>query len=155
MGRRGPAPSSAKSKKLRGNPGKRKPVEEVKLPAGCPEPPVPLVGRVRAIWDYSVSALQASGVLALADRDALFRYCIAQANVETLGSICAKLKFNSEADNKAMRLLTTSMRTASDLAEKLYLTPAARARLKAPDTPKEDDPLTKLLKAKAERKKQA
>lgn len=152
MGRRGPAPQSAATRKLRGNPGKRKIAEEVKLPAGTPGPP-PWLGKLaREIWSYTVDSLKGSVVLALADRGALAAYCDAEAKAARLSEKCDKLKLDDESDNKLMRLCVTWARAAADFRVQLYLTPAARARLKAPDGPKDDDPLAALLRAKAARK---
>jgi P27 family predicted phage terminase small subunit len=145
MGRRGPIPKTAAQKRLTGNPGKRPIADRLELPPGTPDAP-PWLGKLaREIWDYTVAALKDSIVLALADRDALARYCVAQAQVERLTAACERLKFVDEADNKVARLHAAALRTASDLAQQLYLTPAARSRANVDLSQREPDPFELFL----------
>lgn len=150
MGVRGAPAQDAELKALRGNPGCRPIQQPPKVPGGWPKPPPGLTAPARAIWRYTCKVLGESRIVSTADRDHLTRYCAAQAEVMRLQKIVGKCKLISGSDElgdelKLFRALQSALRTATDLAVQLGLTPAARARLKAPE-PEQQDELEAFLR---------
>lgn len=147
MGARGPRPKPLSLKLLAGNPGRR-PLTDgagVRFAPGVPSVPSHLGARARAVWRRVVKELDAAGVLAVADRDALAAYCCCVADVEELTRLIdaeglmvevPTVDRNGELTGDTVRKPHPALKWRSDLllkvkqfAAEFGLTPASRSRV--------------------------
>lgn len=159
MGLRGPAPKSAAIKRLRGNPGGRKLVDDQPKPDGTiPTCPDWLRGEAVTKWEQLAPQLHACGILANIDGDVLATYCQAWARwkeaEEMVGKSSQILK-SAEGSiyiNPALGASSMAIKQMLACMTKLGLSPTDRARLKV-DAPIKETSLAEMLFNQAKRKK--
>lgn len=148
MGSRGPKGEPDNVRELRGNPGKRAPQPTVKAVPGVPEAPEWLSEAAKAEWERVSPELARIGVLSRLDRGALTSYCFWWAVFEDLASTVMALEESERVvdDNRGSvkkNPLIQQCRDASDRyqawAQQCALTPAARGRMRAPESEPGDD----------------
>jgi P27 family predicted phage terminase small subunit len=77
MGKRGPAPTPTNLRLLRGESRPSRINADEPVPGNRqPEPPVDISPEIRAVWDRVVPELRVMGVLAGADEDLIYAYCV-------------------------------------------------------------------------------
>lgn len=159
-GRR-PLPTAVK--KLRGNPGKRKPNKnEPAAPVGDPEMPKGLSAAAAKEWKAIVPELRQLGVLSKIDRAALAAYCHAYARwfqaeeeIRKLGIVVKEpiLLQGLETDyvrykkNPAVTISETATKIMKAFLVEFGMTPSSRSRIHV-EKPPENDPLEDFLKGK-------
>lgn len=168
MGRgpgRRPLPTAVK--KLRGNPGKRKPNPDEPLPAsGVPEIPAGLSDVATAEWKAITPALERLGVLASIDGKALAAYCECYATwrqaaeeVAAKGIIIEEPIVGGPIEdrevigykykrNPAVTIANDAMKLMKSFLIEFGLTPASRSRLRI-EKPKAVDPMDAYLRGGA------
>lgn len=161
MAGRRPLPDAIK--KLRGNPGKRKPTNnERDLAAidGVPEMPDDLPELAQKEWKSIVPQLQLLGVLKAVDGKALAAYCYcfarwmqAEKEVERLGILVETSVVDEESGevihtqikrNPAIAVIEKALMTMKAFLIEFGLTPASRSRLKI-EAPKGPDAMDAFL----------
>jgi P27 family predicted phage terminase small subunit len=133
---------------------KTAPTTDPDPPQGRPVPPTTLKGEARAEWDRMVDRLEASKTLSIVDDAVLYRYCQLHARAERLERNIAELKspfYVDSVGNPKVHPGFAQLR-AYDQALRGYLvefgmTPAARSRVKVPDTPAPVDPFAEFAAA--------
>jgi len=134
---RGRKPKATATKKLEGNPGKRKlNNREPKYGAELPRCPHHLSKAARVEWRRLVRELGASGVLKVADRDALAAYCTAFARWAEAEAMIVKsgpvLKSEGGGlyQNPYLSIANRSIDQLIKIGSEFGLTPSSRTRLK-------------------------
>jgi P27 family predicted phage terminase small subunit len=142
MGRRGPAPAPAKLKLLRGEtrPSRVNYREPRPLP-GLPERPADLIAGAEIVWQRSVAALAAMGVLSGADRDLLrvyaetvVRYEQAATLYATTGPLIVGARRGELVKNPLAAMVRDLGSQVQHLGRELGLSPAGRASLHAAES---------------------
>lgn len=120
-------------------------------PKGRPPTPKTLKGEALAEWDRMVDRLEVSKTLSIVDDAVLYRYCQLHARAERLERQIATLRspFYTDAFGNPRVHPGFAQLRAHDQALRGYLvefgmTPAARSRVKVPDTPAPLDPLAEF-----------
>lgn len=152
MGKRGPAPTPAKLRVLRGNPGRR-PIPDAPEPAaGLPIQPAGMSDQARAIWDRIIRDYGETGVLTGVDGDALRVYCEAVVRyeyaaqmLEQSGPLVKGARQGDLIKNPLHQIVRDNADLIRAFARELGFTPSARSAL-AEVKPKETaDPLAKWM----------
>jgi P27 family predicted phage terminase small subunit len=120
-------------------------------PKGRPPPPKTLKGEALAEWDRMVDRLDVSKTLSIVDDAVLYRYCQLHARADRLERQIARLKsafYVDHVGNPKVHPAFAQLR-AYDQALRGYLvefgmTPAARSRVKVPETPAPVDPFAEF-----------
>jgi P27 family predicted phage terminase small subunit len=153
---RGRKPKPTSVKKLTGNPGRRPlPDAEPKYAPSAGDCPLWLSERAREEWQILSAELKTLGMLARVDAASLASYCQAVAAVEQAqvdidkhGLVLSQYDGNGNerrVKNPAWNVQKDAMLLIQKFASEYGFTPAARARVKAPNVQKEDDPLGDFL----------
>jgi len=156
----GRRPLPTATKKLRGNPGKRKLNDaEPVAPLGVPEMPKGLGKTAAAEWKSIVPDLIALGVLSKVDAKALAAYChsfarwfqaeqdvtkygvIVEEPVLLMGEPTGYMRLKK---NPACTVSETAMKTMKSFLVEFGMTPASRTRIRI-EKPKQEDPLDAYL----------
>lgn len=134
---RGRKPKPTATKKLEGNPGKRKlnnaePQYRVKPPT-CPHH---VTGLARREWRRLVREMRASGVLAVVDRNALAAYCVAFARWADAEEKLAKSGMILKSDggglyqNPYLAIANRAIEQLIKIGSEFGFTPSSRTRIK-------------------------
>lgn len=149
MGKRGPAPTPAKLKLLRGNPGRR-PIPEVPEPSGFPLRPDGMSEAAQALWERVIRDYEATGVLTGVDADALRVYCEAVVRyehaaqlLEESGPLVRGVRQGDLVKNPLHQVVRDNADLIRAFARELGFTPAARSSLVDIKQKPIDDPLAK------------
>ncbi len=146
MGTRGPPPTPTNVLAMRGSWRANRNPNEPRPQRGRPRCPKWLDAYAKAAWKQLIPKLDAMGVLTTADKNALVRYCRLWSRWRQAEEFLQKrgdsyLAKDSQGNLKGIRAYP-QVRMANQLAEQLLrlenhfgLTPAARARLEAPQQP--------------------
>ncbi len=144
----GRKPKPTHLKLIDGNPGKRDLPENEPVPrAAYPDKPDDFETKAASdCWDRMVKELEAMGILAAADRDAMEFYCETYAVWKTAKVSTAKglmVKRGTKEDpqpvtNPAWRIARDAMNACLRIGESFGLTPAARSRIELPDVGGDD-----------------
>jgi P27 family predicted phage terminase small subunit len=111
-------------------------------PKPRPEPPrcpADAAAEVRAIWDYTVTELDAMGNAYAADRDALRAYCEAVVSHRRACAVLAKSSVlikgihGNMVRNPAVAIQRDTAQTIRSYAQEFGLTPSARTRIELRD----------------------
>ena len=143
MGKRGPAPSPAKLKVLRGEtrPSRVNYAEPEPRP-GLPEKPLDLIEGAGAVWDRVVRELGHTGVITAVDTDSLRAYAEAVARYEEAARFYSGPLIKGKGGELVRSPLHQIMRDNASLlllfARELGLTPSARSGIRAPSQPASD-----------------
>jgi P27 family predicted phage terminase small subunit len=142
MGKKGPRPTPARLKLLRGNPGRRPVEDRTPRPArGVPKAPPHLSKEAKAEWKRVTAELDAAGLLTRADRAALAAYCVVWARwVEAETALAAKGPVYATAEgnlaqNPWLWVCNKALDQLRAYAVQFGLSPASRTRLEAPPPP--------------------
>ncbi len=155
---RGRKPKPTESKKLEGNPGKRKLNDkEPKPDVVIPECPPHLEGEARKEYKRITEELLKLKIITKIDRATLVSYCQAWADllhatkmVKKEGEVLYSDKGNAYL-NPWKGIQTSSMDRIARLSSEFGMTPSSRSRLKV-ETPTEEDEMEKMLMAAARKK---
>lgn len=137
MGKRGPAPRPTALKLLNGDRESRINREEPIPRDALPIPPRKISDDVREIWDYTLRELNAMGIAAAADRDALVCYCEAvvthrkASEMVAASTVLVKGLHGGLVRNPALAIQRDAAHTIRALAQEFGLTPSARTRIRA------------------------
>lgn len=150
MGKRGPAPTPAKLRVLRGNPGRR-PIPDAPEPtAGLPVVPDGMSDESKAVWERLIRDYGHTGVLTGVDGDALRVYCEAVVRYEYAAAMLEKsgpLVKGARSGELVKNPLHQVVRDNADLirafARELGFTPSARSALADVKQKPAEDPLEK------------
>jgi P27 family predicted phage terminase small subunit len=152
MGRRGPTPKPKALKKAQGTYQKCRDRElaEVTLPAGAPPVPDDLPPAALSRWSEVVAELVPLGTLAKTDGGALEAYCRSWAQWKELQAVAAekvmvKTPFGPKVNPASGEARKLHKEVIQPLELALGLHYAARARVKMPPKPKEEDPVEEDL----------
>lgn len=146
MGRRGPAPKPTALKLVEGCRSDRvndaEPIPRG-LPPVCPDD---VARDVRDIWDYTVRELDAMGIAAAVDRDALLCYCEAvavhrKASAELVGApVLVEGIHGGMVKHPALQVQRDAAATIRAFAQEFGLTPSARSRIEVKGGSENDNP---------------
>jgi P27 family predicted phage terminase small subunit len=109
-----------------------------------PEPPIDMTPAGREIWEYTIKELGPMRVATAADRDALVAYCEAVAMHRRAAQLLATQDILVEGQkgnivrNPAVQMMRDAAMTMKAFAAEFGLTPRARAEMKMPEAPKND-----------------
>lgn len=153
MGKRGPAPTPAKLKLLRGNPGRR-PVAVGPEPAeGLPVVRDGMSDEARVVWDRMIADFGATGVLTGVDADVLRVYCEAVVRYERAAQLLEQsgpLVKGARSGELVKNPLHQVVRDNADLvrmfARELGFTPSARSALSDVKSKTDEDPLSAWMR---------
>ena len=150
MGARGPAPTPTKILESRGSWRAKLNPNEPKPATAKPTCPAWLTGEARKEWARQVSYLAAVGLIAKMDRAALACFCEAWGEfVEACQWIAKNGRTFVGPSGPRLHPMLHVKNAAADrvlrLAAQFGFTPAARARLSAPEVQNAGDPMEKLL----------
>lgn len=154
MGARGPQPKPTKLKQLEGNPGKRKLPENEVQPIGGLARPSHVTGQAAEEWDRAVCAMP-PGFYTAADVPVLAGYCVAWVLYRNALAIVAKdgmETVGSTGQKVAHPQLAVTARFYDVIlksADRLGMSPAARARLQMSDEENPDGEFAGLMGMKA------
>jgi len=154
---RGRKPKPTETKKLEGNPGKRKLNEkEPKPDVVIPPPPEQLEGVALDEWYRITPELQKLRMITALDRAPLVALCQAWGDyikacekLEDEGEVLMSDKGNAY-QNPWTGIKTSAMDRILRLSSEFGMTPSARSRLKV-EMPTEDDDMKKILTRKREK----
>lgn len=139
----GPAPISLEERRLRGNPGKRKPKPRPHFPVEAPPLPEWLSPAAAAEWERIVPTLLTRRLLAVTDYGVLAHYCASVATadaalreLQTAGVVIEGAK--GDRKHPAFQVWRDSVSQLIVLARELGLTPSARSRMSAPEANPDD-----------------
>lgn len=132
MGKRGPAPKSAKLRVLEGRAPETALDDEFQPQGGLPLPPDDLTELQVTIWRRVATSMQ--GFLTLADYDAVRNYCVLQAHLieieEKLKTTGNLVTMNGRTTtNPLFRMRNQLVQNVHLIGSSLGLSPAARARI--------------------------
>jgi P27 family predicted phage terminase small subunit len=138
---KGRKPKPTLTRKLDGNPGKRKINDREPVPpAGVPECPDHLDDEVRAEWFRTAAVLHEMGLLTKADRAALAAYCTvysrwvhAEAQVKKFGSIVKSPEKGFPMKSPYLTIADQALEAMRKLMVEFGLTPSSRSRIRVPD----------------------
>ncbi|MFZ1793851.1 MAG: phage terminase small subunit P27 family [Anaerolineae bacterium] len=142
---RGRKPAPTATKKLEGNPGKRKlNADEPRFDRASTAPPEHLSGVAKSKYEELVLQLSANNVITVVDVGALEAYCEAYATWLESKKEAAKrpVILNSRNDsvmNPQMRIANMAVQQMIKLASELGITPASRSRIKLPQPDGENE----------------
>ncbi len=152
MGSRGPAPQSAKTKLLNGNPGKRAVTQNVPQPdTRPPECPEWLDDIAKEHWAKMSPELVRMGLLTSVDGDAFAAYCQAYAEfriaTETLRDEMRVCSTNTGylTPHPCVAMQRSAWNTMKQFSAMFGLDPASRSRLNVAKPGEEKDPFDELL----------
>ena len=150
MAKRGPKPKSVEGQALTGVRPDRLPRSVTKSKRSVPVCPDYLDHYGRETWDRLVPQLEASGVLAESDGDALALYCSTysrwrMALEEIAGTgVTTTTDLGSYKSNPAVAVATQCERLMASMLDAFGLTPASRGRIRT-DGDKAQDALAEFL----------
>jgi P27 family predicted phage terminase small subunit len=144
MGKRGPIPKSDKERRLEGNPSKRPMKGESPRPRGLPTCPSWLSPEAKQEWRWVAPELARLGLLTKLDRALLAGYCTscgrwrqAQEAINTHGSVYVTPK-GKIVPRPEVTIAKMAEEQMNILAAEFGLSPTSRARLRLPQSQKEE-----------------
>ncbi len=148
---RGRPPKSRTTKRLAGNPGKRKLGEDPAFSSMMPTCPAHLTAEAKREWDRLATELHRLGLLTIADRTAFAAYCQSWADwvhavkmVQSEGPVCKSDKGNSYLNPWSMAA-SKALDLMNKFGAQFGLTPGSRARVPKSEPP-DEDPFESFLK---------
>jgi len=145
MGFRGPAPTPTPILKSRGSGLVNKRQSEPTLPLSVPSCPSFLKGEARAEWNRQIKALLAMRVITQADRAALAVWCQAWDDFVRVTKALEGKNPWGKGQSRLVWVRKDAIATLLKFSAQFGFTPAARARLSAPEVQNAGDPMEKLL----------
>jgi P27 family predicted phage terminase small subunit len=150
---RGRKPKPTLTRRLEGNPGKRRLNDREPVPsAGIPECPAHLDDEARAEWFRTAAVLQEMGLLTRADRAALAAYCTvysrwvqAEAQVQKFGSIVRSPEKGFPMKSPYLTVADQALEAMRKLMVEFGLTPSSRSRIRVAERSDARDELEMFL----------
>jgi P27 family predicted phage terminase small subunit len=140
VGARGPRPQPTRLKVLSGNPGKRRLPKAEPQPVGPAEPPGFVTGAALEEWHRVVGAMP-PGLFTAADTPTLAVYCLAWVQYRAALALVAREgtivpgSMGQQAPHPAVAISVKQAELILRTADRLGMSPAARARLEVQDQP--------------------
>jgi P27 family predicted phage terminase small subunit len=129
---------------------------------GIPEPPKSLTGEALAEWDRITRLLVQVRCIAELDRSALAAYCIewakyikANNRLRVINSLLTESTKGTRMPHPLLRVSDRALANMLRLCQEFGLTPAARSRLNVEAGQSSEDPLERLIREQAQRRRQA
>lgn len=152
---RGRKPKPTLTRRLEGNPGKRKlNKHEPVVPPGVPDCPDHLDDEAKAEWFRTAGVLHEMGLLTKADRAALAAYCTvysrwvhAEAQVKKFGSIVKSPEKGFPMKSPYLTIADQALEAMRKFMVEFGLTPSSRSRIRVPDDSEARDELELFLGA--------
>lgn len=133
---------------------------EPEPPTSIPEPPKSLKGEALAEWDRITVLLAASKCIAELDRSALAAYCIewsryvnANNKLRLANTLLAESTKGTKMPHPLLRVSDRALANMLRICQEFGMTPASRSRLDVEAASGAEDPLERLIREQAERRK--
>ena len=150
----GPKPKPTATKRLHGNPGKRKLPENEPKPEGTPKPPLAprhLCKVAKKKWREKSKELHAAGLLTKLDNDRLAAYCVeyatyieAETNLQEHGKLI-KAQSGFPMQSPWLPIRNKAEANMGKIAAEFGMTPSSRSRVTVAKKDDKKDPLAEFM----------